>query len=113
VLGITYTLTELGVTAGYHRLFTHRGFKTTRPVRALLSVLGPMAVEGPLIEWVATHRKHHRFSDRPGDPHSPHVDHAPGWRGVLRGLGHERLSPLRRAAAGRSRARACPRRAPR
>ena len=57
-------------------------------VRALLAVLGSMAVEGPVIEWVATHRKHHRFSDHPGDPHSPHVDHAPGWRGALRGLGH-------------------------
>jgi stearoyl-CoA desaturase (delta-9 desaturase) len=47
-----------------------------------------MAVEGPVLEWVATHRKHHRFSDHPGDPHSPHLDHAPGWRGALRGLGH-------------------------
>ena len=75
-----------GITVGYHRLFTHRSFKTTRAVRALLAVLGSMAVEGPVIEWVATHRKHHRFSDQPGDPHSPHVDHAPGWRGALRGL---------------------------
>jgi stearoyl-CoA desaturase (delta-9 desaturase) len=88
VLGITYTLTGLGITVGYHRLFTHRSFKTTRPIRALLAVLGSMAVEGPLIEWVATHRKHHRFSDHPGDPHSPHVEKSPGWRGALRGLGH-------------------------
>ena len=57
-------------------------------MRALLAVLGSMAVEGPVIEWVATHRKHHRFSDQPGDPHSPHVDQAPGWRGTLRGLAH-------------------------
>jgi stearoyl-CoA desaturase (delta-9 desaturase) len=57
-------------------------------VRALLAVLGSMAVEGPLVEWVATHRKHHRFSDQTGDPHSPHVDHGPGWRGALHGLGH-------------------------
>ena len=57
-------------------------------LRALFAVLGSMAVEGPVIEWVATHRKHHRYSDRPGDPHSPHVDQAPGWRGALRGLGH-------------------------
>ena len=55
VLAITYTLTGLGVTVGYHRLFTHRSFKTTRALRALLAVLGSMAVEGPLIEWVATH----------------------------------------------------------
>jgi stearoyl-CoA desaturase (delta-9 desaturase) len=88
VLAIFYTLTGLGITVGYHRLFTHRSFKTTRPLRALLAVLGSMAVEGPLIEWVATHRKHHRFSDQPGDPHSPHADDAPGWRGALRGLGH-------------------------
>jgi stearoyl-CoA desaturase (Delta-9 desaturase) len=88
VLAITYTFTGLGITVGYHRLFTHRSFKTTRTVRALLAVLGSMAVEGSLIEWVATHRKHHSFSDQPGDPHSPHVDQAPGWRGALRGLGH-------------------------
>jgi stearoyl-CoA desaturase (Delta-9 desaturase) len=57
-------------------------------VRALLAVFGSMAVEGPVIEWVATHRKHHRFSDHSGDPHSPHVDQPPGWRGTLRGLAH-------------------------
>jgi stearoyl-CoA desaturase (Delta-9 desaturase) len=88
VLAITYALTGVGVTVGYHRLFTHRSFKTTRSLRALLAVLGSMAVEGPLLEWVATHRKHHRFSDHPGDPHSPHDDHAAGWRGALHGLGH-------------------------
>ena len=88
VLAVTYTLSGFGVTVGFHRLFTHRSFKTSRPVRALLAVLGSMAVEGPLIEWVSTHRKHHRFSDEPGDPHSPHVDQAPGWRGALRGLAH-------------------------
>ena len=88
VLAITYTLTGLGITVGYHRLFTHRSFRTGRTVRALLAVCGSMAVEGPVIEWVATHRKHHRFSDHNGDPHSPHVDQAPGWRGTLRGLAH-------------------------
>jgi stearoyl-CoA desaturase (delta-9 desaturase) len=87
-LSLTYTLTGLGITVGYHRLFTHRSFKTTRAVRVVLAVLGSMAVEGPVIEWVATHRKHHRFSDHQGDPHSPHLDQAPGWRGALRGLGH-------------------------
>jgi stearoyl-CoA desaturase (Delta-9 desaturase) len=69
VLAITYTLTGLGITVGYHRLFTHRSFKTTRPVRVLLAVLGSMAVEGPVDEWVATHRKHHRFSDHAGERH--------------------------------------------
>jgi stearoyl-CoA desaturase (Delta-9 desaturase) len=88
VLAIVYALTGAGITVGYHRLFTHRSFKTTRPIRALFAVAGSMAVEGPVIEWVATHRKHHAFSDRRGDPHSPHADRAPGWRGVVRGLGH-------------------------
>jgi len=107
VLAITYTLTALGITVGYHRLFTHGSFKTTRMVRALLAVLGSMAVEGLVLEWVATHRKHHRFSDQTGDPHSPHVDHAPGWRGTLHGLWHahagwmlrgkERANPARYA----------------
>ena len=88
VLAITYTVTGLGITVGYHRLFTHRSFKTTRVVRAALAVLGSMAVEGPVTEWVATHRKHHQFSDQEGDPHSPHTDHAPGLRGTMRGLVH-------------------------
>ena len=88
VLAIVYSLTGAGITVGYHRLFTHRSFKTTRAMRALFAVLGSMAVEGSVIEWVATHRKHHAFSDRSGDPHSPHADHAPGWRGAVRGLVH-------------------------
>ena len=88
VLVITYTLTGVGITVGYHRLFTHRSFKTTRTLRATFAVLGAMAVEGSVIEWVATHRKHHCFSDLPGDPHSPHADVSPGWRGALRGLAH-------------------------
>jgi stearoyl-CoA desaturase (delta-9 desaturase) len=88
VMAIVYALTGLGITVGFHRLFTHRSFKTTAPMRALFAVLGSAAVEGPLIEWVSNHRMHHRFSDRPGDPHSPHVDHGRGWLGALRGLYH-------------------------
>jgi stearoyl-CoA desaturase (Delta-9 desaturase) len=88
VFAITYVLTGLGVTVGYHRLFTHRSFATSPPMRALLAVLGSAAIEGPVIEWVSNHRKHHRFSDQPGDPHSPHLGRAEGWRGVLGGLFH-------------------------
>ena len=88
VLAISYLLTGVGITVGFHRLFTHRSFKTSRPLRALFAVLGSAAVEGPVIEWVSTHRKHHRFSDVAGDPHSPHADHGVGWRGALRGLLH-------------------------
>jgi len=76
----------LGITVGFHRLFTHRSFKTSGPMRALWAVLGSMALEGPVIEWVAYHRRHHAFSDEEGDPHSPHVGHGEGWRGALRGL---------------------------
>lgn len=88
VLAITYALTGVGITVGYHRLFTHRSFETTRALRAVFAVLGSMAVEGPLLEWVSTHRKHHRYSDRVGDPHSPHAERMPGWRGSFRGLAH-------------------------
>jgi stearoyl-CoA desaturase (Delta-9 desaturase) len=88
VLAVCYLLTGFGITVGFHRLFTHRSFKTRTWMRALLGVLGSAAVEGPVIEWVANHRKHHRFSDQPGDPHSPHVDHGSGWRGALGGLFH-------------------------
>src|ERR1700730_13227624 len=88
VLAIVYSLTGAGITVGSPRLFTHRSFKTRRALRALFAILGAMAVEGSVIEWVATHRRHHDFSDQPGDPHSPHADQAPGWRGELRGLVH-------------------------
>ena len=88
VLAVTYTVTGLGISLGYHRLFTHRSFKTTRPVRVVLAVLGSAAVEGSVIEWVSTHRKHHRFSDQPGDPHSPKAGHGEGRLETLRGLVH-------------------------
>ena len=91
VLAVTYVLTGLGVTVGFHRLLTHRSFKTSPPVRALLAAMGSAAIEGPVIEWVANHRKHHRFSDQPGDPHSPHVDRGGGWRGALGGLFHAHM----------------------
>src|SRR5215210_912440 len=83
---LLYAATGLGITVGFHRLFTHRSFKTKPAVRAILAVCGSAAIEGPVISWVAEHRKHHAFSDQPGDPHSPHVDHGSGWRGALRGL---------------------------
>jgi len=98
VLAISYIVTGVGITVGFHRLFTHRSFKTSRPLRALFAVLGSAAVEGPLIEWVSTHRKHHRFSDLAGDPHSPHTDHGVGWRGALRGLYHAHVGWMFRGA---------------
>jgi stearoyl-CoA desaturase (Delta-9 desaturase) len=66
-----YTLTILGVTVGFHRYFTHRSFKAKRPLRVALAIVGSMALQGPITHWVADHRRHHAFSDRDGDPHSP------------------------------------------
>ncbi|HTR88712.1 MAG TPA: acyl-CoA desaturase [Solirubrobacteraceae bacterium] len=94
VFAIVYLLTGLGVTVGFHRLFTHRSFKTSPALRGVFAVLGSAAIEGPVISWVADHRKHHAFSDRLGDPHSPHVDHGVGWRGALRGLAHAHVGWL-------------------
>ncbi len=66
-----YALTGHGVTIGYHRCFTHRAFKPKRGLKVALAIAGSMAVQGPVVRWVADHRKHHKFSDREGDPHSP------------------------------------------
>ncbi|MFI5956342.1 acyl-CoA desaturase [Cryptosporangium sp. NPDC051539] len=68
---IFYVVTCLGTTVGYHRYFTHGSFKAKRPLRVALAVAGSMAVQGPIRHWVADHRRHHAFSDQPGDPHSP------------------------------------------
>jgi stearoyl-CoA desaturase (delta-9 desaturase) len=94
VFAIVYPLTGLGITVGFHRHLTHRAFKAKRPVRAALAILGSAAVEGPVISWVADHRKHHAFADEPGDPHSPHVDHGGGLKGSLKGLAHAHLGWL-------------------
>ncbi|HEX6714611.1 MAG TPA: acyl-CoA desaturase [Thermoleophilaceae bacterium] len=94
VLAALYLFSGFGVTLGFHRLLTHRSFKTTRGMRAVLAILGSMAAEGPVIEWVATHRKHHVHSDEPGDPHSPHMHDGSGWLGALRGLAYAHVGWL-------------------
>jgi stearoyl-CoA desaturase (delta-9 desaturase) len=88
ILALMYALTATGITVGFHRLLTHRAFQTQAWMRYTLAVLGSMAVEGPVIDWVADHRKHHTFTDEDGDPHSPHVGHGKGVRGALAGLWH-------------------------
>src|SRR5262249_55749164 len=98
VLAILYALTGLGVTVGFHRLFTHRSFKTGRALRFTLGALGSAAIEGPLIEWVSNHRKPHQISAEPGDPHSP-PHHGRGLRGGLRGLLHAHLGWILRGEA--------------
>ena len=94
VFAIMYLVTGLGITVGFHRLLTHRSFKTKPWLRGTFAALGSIAIEGPVISWVADHRKHHAFSDQEGDPHSPHVDHGGGFRGALRGLLHAHVGWL-------------------
>jgi stearoyl-CoA desaturase (delta-9 desaturase) len=91
ILALMYVAVGLGVTVGFHRLLTHRSFRTHAWLRFTLAALGSAAIEGPVIEWVANHRKHHRFSDEEGDPHSPHVSHGDGLAGAARGLLHAHL----------------------
>ena len=81
-----YYLTLLGVTVGYHRHFTHGSFKANRALRVALAISGSLALQGPVIDWVADHRKHHAHADEDGDPHSPHVWHGDGPLAGLRGL---------------------------
>jgi stearoyl-CoA desaturase (delta-9 desaturase) len=88
-----YVLTCLGVTLGYHRMFTHRAFESSRAFRAIIAVLGSMAVEGSVITWVADHRKHHAFTDQEGDPHSPHL-HGEGFVNSIKGLWHAHVGWL-------------------
>jgi stearoyl-CoA desaturase (delta-9 desaturase) len=91
IMLVMYVLTGLGITIGFHRLLTHRAFQTSKPMMYLFAVLGSMAVEGPVNTWVADHRKHHAHADREGDPHSPHVGHGEGVRGVIGGLWHAHI----------------------
>ncbi len=71
IAGVFYTVSTLGITVGYHRYFTHGAFKARRALRVALAIAGSLAAQGPVIGWVADHRRHHAFSDREGDPHSP------------------------------------------
>lgn len=87
MLIVLYTVGVHGITIGYHRMFTHGAFQAGPKTRAALALAGSLAVEGRVIDWVADHRKHHQFSDKEGDPHSP-WEYGPGVRGLLRGLLH-------------------------
>jgi len=94
IFAVMYALTALGITVGFHRLLTHRAFQTRPWLRCTLAVLGSMALQGPVIDWVADHRKHHTFTDEEGDPHSPHAGHGAGLRGMLAGLWHAHVGWL-------------------
>jgi stearoyl-CoA desaturase (delta-9 desaturase) len=88
IAAVMYLLTAIGITVGFHRLLTHRSFQTAKPLEYAFAIFGSMAVQGPVISWVADHRKHHAHTDEEGDPHSPHVGHSGGASGVLAGLWH-------------------------
>ena len=94
VFAILYVPTGLGITVGFHRLFTHRSFKVGPKTRAVIGALGSAAIEGPVISWVADHRKHHAFSDKEGDPHSPHVGHGEGVWAQFKGFLHAHVGWL-------------------
>jgi stearoyl-CoA desaturase (delta-9 desaturase) len=85
-----YVFATLGVTVGYHRYFTHGAFKASRPLRVALAIAGSMAVQGSVIFWVASHRRHHAFADRDGDPHSPWL-FGTSPAALLRGFWHAHM----------------------
>jgi stearoyl-CoA desaturase (delta-9 desaturase) len=93
ILAGMYLVSAFGITIGYHRLLTHRAFDSPRPVKYALAIMGQTAVQGPVIDWVADHRKHHAFTDEDGDPHSPH-GHGGGLKGALHGLYHAHVGWL-------------------
>jgi stearoyl-CoA desaturase (Delta-9 desaturase) len=93
IAGVFYVITAVGITLGFHRMFTHRSFESSRAFRALIAGAGSMAVQGSVITWVADHRKHHAFTDQDGDPHSPH-GFGPGVKGAIQGLWHAHVGWL-------------------
>ena len=88
-----YTVSTLGITVGYHRHFTHGAFKARRVLRVVLAIAGGLAAQGPVIGWVADHRRHHAFSDREGDPHSPWL-FGTGPLALARGFWHAHMGWL-------------------
>ena len=86
-----WLVTGLGLTVGYHRLFTHQAFATSTAVSALLVVMGSMAGRGSMLSWAAMHRRHHELSDHEGDLHSPNL-HGDGFMGRVRGFVHAHLT---------------------
>ncbi|SDI88147.1 stearoyl-CoA desaturase (delta-9 desaturase) [Actinokineospora alba] len=93
VAAVFYTVSTLGVTVGFHRYFTHGAFKAARPLRIALAIAGMLAAQGSVLGWVADHRRHHAFSDREGDPHSPWL-FGTSPKAILRGFWHAHMGWL-------------------
>jgi stearoyl-CoA desaturase (delta-9 desaturase) len=90
---VFYVVSGLGITVGFHRYLTHGSFKAKRPLRVALAVAGSLAMQGPAIAWVADHRRHHAFSDKEGDPHSPWL-FGTGPRALAKGFLHSHMGWL-------------------
>jgi stearoyl-CoA desaturase (Delta-9 desaturase) len=88
-----YYVSGLGISMGFHRYFTHGSFKATRAFKIVLAVAGTLAIEGPVLTWVADHRRHHKYSDREGDPHSP-WRFGSDWKALTKGLGYAHVGWL-------------------
>ena len=93
VFGVMYAVTVLGIGMGFHRLMAHRAFQAVTPFKVTMIIFGSMAAQGPVIFWTAVHRRHHSYSDREGDPHSPHL-HGDSAADILRGLWHSHMGWL-------------------
>ena len=91
--GVMYCITVLGIGMGFHRLIAHRAYRATTFLSTALVIAGSMAAQGPVIFWTAVHRRHHSYSDREGDPHSPHL-HGEGTVEILKGLWHSHMGWL-------------------
>jgi stearoyl-CoA desaturase (Delta-9 desaturase) len=89
-----YVICGFGITIGYHRMLTHRAFEAIAPLKAALLVAGSLAIQGAAIDWAVDHRTHHAFSDKEGDPHSPHHGFSSSVWGRLQGLGHAHVGWL-------------------
>jgi len=90
---VFYWVSGLGVTVGYHRYFTHSSFKANRPLRIALAIAGSLAIEGPVVTWVSDHRRHHKYSDKEGDPHSP-WRYGTDWKALSKGLAYAHIGWL-------------------
>ena len=90
LFGVMYALHMGGISIGFHRYLAHKSFKTSTVFEGILLICGSLAGQGPIMDWITTHRRHHMYSDREGDPHSPNL-HGTGLRGQVRGLWHAHM----------------------
>src|ERR1035437_10563451 len=90
---VFYMISGLGISTGFHRYFTHSSFKANRGLKIALAIAGSLAIEGPVLTWVADHRRHHKYSDKEGDPHSP-WRFGTDWKALTKGFGYAHVGWL-------------------